>query len=541
MSGATPLLTIPLRDGSAAELTPAGIRVGERQFELARVQDARRVVPNPETIALRVKGAGLVEFLPAREGDGDVFLGALFSLRPDLQPAGFEAPQRAFGDGAPLPAVAPSTLSAQSGDLPVSPPSVPLAGQSASVPIAYPPAPGYPPQYASAYGPPPGMYPPPPGAYAPPGMYPPPTGGYGYGQGPIPPYYGTTLDRSRGRLGPNPRGIADLLGAIVELFLASWKQWIVLGICVALIPSLLYGTYLSVVYVGFGINPLAASVLTGAGTARPAGALSPLGSRLANAPLSTLAALGGAGLAVVLVQLFFVVWRTGTLGIAARDAVLGRRVSIGRSLRLGLGRFWPVLGTVIVYSVLIALCLAPGVGLYFAGIVVWLTHLSTSSALVSPDPATSQALSLGGLLILGGLILLVVLGVLALFLVVRLGFATYIAATERSGVFASIGKSWRRTRGHWWRTFALLLILWVSLYLLTIPGGLVSVFSYPAGFAVAAPLTAVLTSVLTAITRVSILYDLRLRQEGFAGVLQASAEHPAEAPVQVGTDRSHTS
>src|SRR5579859_3065725 len=60
--GAAPLIAIALRDGAVLRVEAAGVRLGDQLYELARIQDARQVAPDPETFALRVAGSGLVEF-----------------------------------------------------------------------------------------------------------------------------------------------------------------------------------------------------------------------------------------------------------------------------------------------------------------------------------------------------------------------------------------------------------------------------------------------------------------------------------------------
>jgi hypothetical protein len=45
-----PFLTISLRDGSQAALGDERMRVGEREFAVADIQDARQVAPDPQTI-----------------------------------------------------------------------------------------------------------------------------------------------------------------------------------------------------------------------------------------------------------------------------------------------------------------------------------------------------------------------------------------------------------------------------------------------------------------------------------------------------------
>src|SRR5690348_15485466 len=134
-----PFLTISLRDGSQAALGDERMRVGEREFAVADIQDARQVAPDPPTIALRVAGARHgVELQPTQPEEGTLLLEAIFRLRPALRPAGFEAPTALPSGFPPLPA-----------------------------PATNPPALGQPWTAQSRWSPNPGLYAPPPGKSAP--------------------------------------------------------------------------------------------------------------------------------------------------------------------------------------------------------------------------------------------------------------------------------------------------------------------------------------------------------------------------------------
>src|SRR5579883_259349 len=113
--GVAPLASILLRDGTTLQIAPDGVRAGDKVIELAKIQDARRVSPNPETIAFRVAGMGLLEYQPEREGDGATALEALYRLRPELRPAGFGVPAGAArGDAIAGGAALPSRVDAVS-------------------------------------------------------------------------------------------------------------------------------------------------------------------------------------------------------------------------------------------------------------------------------------------------------------------------------------------------------------------------------------------------------------------------------------------
>ncbi|MGH2505362.1 MAG: hypothetical protein ACRDID_22860, partial [Ktedonobacterales bacterium] len=92
-----------LVDGRDLRVAEDGVRVDERVYPLALIQEANLLFLRPETIGLRLLDVGQVEFSFARQGDGAAALGALYRLRPDLRrddapaptaeaPAGYFAP-----------------------------------------------------------------------------------------------------------------------------------------------------------------------------------------------------------------------------------------------------------------------------------------------------------------------------------------------------------------------------------------------------------------------------------------------------------------
>ena len=158
MDGATtPGVRVAARDGGELSVSPDGVRIGARHFPLERIQDARQVSPDPETIALRVAGFPLVEFRPARQGDGRLALEAIYRLRPDLRPVGFEGPETLPAGFPPLPTrpAQPLPFAQQyPGYAPMPPvgagyppPSYPSSGYPVEPPPGYPgmARPGFPP------------------------------------------------------------------------------------------------------------------------------------------------------------------------------------------------------------------------------------------------------------------------------------------------------------------------------------------------------------------------------------------------------------
>ena len=122
-------------------------------------------------------------------------------------------------------------------------------------------------------------------------------------------------------------------------------------------------------------------------------------------------------------------------------------------------------------------------------------------------------------------------GALAIFVYVRLMLASYIAATEPLGPVAALRKSWRLTRHQWWHTFIPIFVVAFFVAIISIPTGFVQSASFGAGALIANPLFAALTTPLAALASVAVLFDLRLRREGYAALADEGAKsvHAHEA------------
>jgi hypothetical protein len=124
---------------------------------------------------------------------------------------------------------------------------------------------------------------------------------------------------------------------------------------------------------------------------------------------------------------------------------------------------------------------------------------------------------------IAGFVALIIPGI---WLSVKLCMTFSAIAFERTGPFAAIGRSWRLTRGNWWRVFGTLfvvfLIAFVINFALTAVLGIVAATTdtlSELAFAVLATFITLLTYVLTYPLWASVLtviyYDLRVRNEGF--------------------------
>jgi hypothetical protein len=467
----SPVVVSPLRDGSELHIGPEGVQVGERLYALGSIQDARQVAPDPETIALRVAGTGLVEFQPARPGDGAVALDALFRLRPDLRHAGFE----------PAPTIPGSFLPP-----PLPPP--PLTGQ----PYAPPPAPGY--------------APPPPG-YAPYG-YPPPPGYFPMPRNP---------NQDTPQLTPVPRDFGQTLAAIFTLYGTRWRTWLPLGLLVVVLPSLVTAAGGLLVTNVLGLQPFPVATSTGSGTPFSASTCT-MPTLFQPIPGNAIALAVGVSVAFVLLGFLFGAWQTASLASSARDAIFGRQAHIGQYAIAGLRRLIPTLAASVLLTAIILLVMSPVVA-------TTVGELYSASSISLCDSASVATGGLGTTTVFACLTCTFALPCLAaaILFVTRLGLAPYVAATQDIGPLRAISASWNLTRGNFWRTFFVLLVMGLLVFLVSAIGVSVGYTSTLIGDLIAVPLVQLLIAPLLALTYTTLLYDLRLRSEGYVAVMAEGA------------------
>jgi Membrane domain of glycerophosphoryl diester phosphodiesterase len=180
---------------------------------------------------------------------------------------------------------------------------------------------------------------------------------------------------------------------------------------------------------------------------------------------------------------------------AVSAAYLGERASARSSLRFALPRFAPVLVAVILT------------------ILVLLVPFILVGALIG---AGAGAAALGAL----------VAFVLVAFLGIRLSLTLPPVVIERKGPFRSLGRSWRLTSGHYWRTFAVLGLASLLTVLIGLAAGAAlgaalsaASFSQEATAAVLFTLMTIGVSVVTTPILAAVMtvhyYDMRVRNEGF--------------------------
>jgi hypothetical protein len=481
-TGDSPSTVIPLRDGTELRVDAAGIHFASQDYQFSQIHDARQVSPDPETIGLRLEGAGLVKLVPARPGDAAGALEAIYRFRPDLRPPVVAPPLGALWQYGPLP-----------------PPPGYAPPPPYGPPLAYPP--GYPPPYTPvAYGPPP--YGPPPPGYpiVPPGGVPPaypPAPGYGAAGQP--------------GLGPWPQGIGDVITTSFRLYFQNFRRFLLLGLAVALWPALIAGGFQMVYYIILGFNPLHGIIQQPFFTTNPSSPGAPFMPPMLT-PAQILALIG-AGIIVFIAALVLGSWQAASLAIGARESVLGRPIRVGAAARGGLRRLGAVLATELLLAlIVIGVFVVLGVLLSLLFTVASIGLVGASSA--SPDTPPN----------VGGILLIVLLFVvfyiatliLVLYVMVRLGLAPYAAAADNLSPGRAIGRSWTLTRRNWWRTF--LPILVATLAIGTVTGVVVSPLQFVSLAVTSLVVTPLITAIVTplsVVTYMVVYYDLRLRKEGY--------------------------
>ena len=473
-----PYITIPLRDGAQASVGRQNMRVGEREFAVADIQDARQVAPNPVTIALRVAGERHgVELQPAQPGDGALLLEAIFRLRPALRPAGFDPPITVPSDFPPLPSPVTDTPAIAN----------PWAGQS-------------------GWSPHPSILTPLPGPPSPA----PPTPQPNYGS------YGTYARRGSvgGRLTPMPRSGGELIGATFELFMAHWRLWLLLGLAALFIPEVIHGAVDAVIQVASGQSLWAAIPApangSGSGLFGVSSATLPSNDALA---LDVLQLVIGSAIGALIGG-----WAAAAVGIASRKALFGRAPQVGAALRAGLRRTFPAIGAQLLSVLAPLVIMLPVIAIY----AIILTQYR--GALVDPNSLDPSSMAAQVFTVLGCLVLILGLpcGILAIFVYVRLMLAPYIAATEPLGPVAAIRKSWDVTHRQWWHTAMPVFVVTLIAAVISLPASFVQSASFGVSVLIAAPLFSALTTPLVALASVVVLYDLRLRREGYAALASES-------------------
>lgn len=276
------------------------------------------------------------------------------------------------------------------------------------------------------------------------------------------------------------------------------------GVVLALAEGLFMGSF--VTNWAFGTDPL-----------------NPYGTAI---PLDNLGLLSGAGIVAGVVSFIATVILNGVLVISVSQSILGRKVTVSAVWQQVKPLFWRLVWLTILVSLLTGAGVILGVGVSVG--------LITGLALTGSSDST-------GLIVTMILLVLAILAavVLGTWLYVRFSLASPALVLERSTATQALGRSWRLTRGFFWRNFGVLALATI------IASAISGVFATPFSFLtswlstsgtagiwlgivvqmlVTAVLSAITTPFLAAIT--SLLYvDIRMRTEGLDVELIRAAAH----------------
>ncbi|HEX5547898.1 MAG TPA: hypothetical protein VFX24_10830, partial [Ktedonobacterales bacterium] len=198
------------------------------------------------------------------------------------------------------------------------------------------------------------------------------------------------------------------------------------------------------------------------------------------------------------------------------------------SLRAGSKRAFAAIGASVLSGALVLLILLPVLVLYGILLTQFGDALKNPNSLDSSSPAGAAFTLLGCLTLL----FMIPCIVFAIYVYVRLFLSPYIAATEALGPVAALRRSWNLTRKQWAHVVWPLFVTALVVAIISFPFSFVEYASYGVAALIVNPLISALTAPLVALAAISVLYDVRLRREGYASLATESVgEEPASTSV----------
>lgn len=479
----------PLIDGRDLRVADDGIHIGERFHPLGQIEEARLLFLRPETIALRLARIGQVEYSFARQGDGVATLEALYLLRPELRRADAPAPAAE----APADYFAPVTPPAPPPQPTPSPyaPYAPATPQGAQ--LGAPVRPGYAPQLTRPTGP-----------------------------VPFPPQtleaYGPEPNHTHLELTPVPRTAGELVGAAFRLFGKHLAQLVILALLVATLPSMALAALDALASALSGVNPLAGAPNPLIGLQQAMSGQTPTTTTTSATATPLDAFIGLLSLVVVMLTLLVAAWSQAALTTGARQALLGRPISPRACVREGFARLWPTLWALFFLYGILALIAIPGLG------------LALTFVLAPYTPGISNQLSGQDAMVFAILAGVLAAGTLMLVAYLWTRFALYPTAAAL-GLPQPLRLSLALTSFGWWRVFWALFVVTLATSLLFIPASAAQFISVAVAAIALGPLVQLVTGPLGALIRVSVLYDQRLRREGYGLFMQEGVVAPSNDPA----------
>jgi hypothetical protein len=344
------------------------------------------------------------------------------------------------------------------------PPPPPPSGWNAALPgQGWTPPPPPPGQGSGWYAGPPGVPPPPPGWGAPPA--------------------------GRGAAGLRPRGIGELLDGAFTLY----RRNFLLLVAIAAVVQLPYAVVELIVYRLADIGGRLGTLQNfGTTINNQGGRITPEQTQQLTGDVGAFAVYIG----VVLLVQYFIVY---PLSLAATTHAVSSRyldqpATVGGSYRAAFGMWRSLIAMVLLLALMIG-------GAFTVAVLVGV--LSGAGAVI--------------------VLLLLPVMVFAVIVLVRTTVAAQTIVIERTGGRGGLQRSWRLTRGFFWRIVGILLVLGL---LQAIVGGIVGlpVLALASGLSVDAQqmisqaisaVSAIFVAPVTLVTLTLLYYDLRIRREGF--------------------------
>jgi len=310
--------------------------------------------------------------------------------------------------------------------------------------------------------------------------------------------------------------VGDLLDSAFRLYRKHFLTFI--GI-VALLQIPLFILTALVQFVFFG--DAMADILGVASRPSPVPGGPPVTNPLDLFPIISYATVIGSSLVLGLVQ-YLVVYNliTGALARATARSFMGQEVSILDSYRIGWRAFFSLVGASLLpylASIAVATLVVGGVFAVAFFAATGLDNLDTSVMTAGAIAAALGLFALMSVFIVGTIVLYV-----------RFLFATQAIVLEGQGPISALGRSWRLSRGNFWRTFLIIFLMGILSYLISglpasgvnlavtltmrstealLLGSFVTTLVSNIGLILALPLQFCVYTLL--------YYDLRVRREGY--------------------------
>ncbi|HEV7741107.1 MAG TPA: glycerophosphoryl diester phosphodiesterase membrane domain-containing protein [Pseudolysinimonas sp.] len=144
------------------------------------------------------------------------------------------------------------------------------------------------------------------------------------------------------------------------------------------------------------------------------------------------------------------------------SGTVGQKLTFGQAWARARGRVGAVLG----YGMLLIVAIVVALVLVIA-VLAGVTAAIAGSAVTTTNPTSANIGAMIGVVLGGELLVFLAAGILWAWLGTKLAFVPSAIVLERLSIPAAIARSWRLTRGAFWRTFGILLLVYAMVYIAT--------------------------------------------------------------------------